>query len=62
MIRFFLSQDNDSHWYLIREDHRKQWEDFLDIPSDDERSWDVPDWAIPIDGPHRITFTNVEIT
>jgi hypothetical protein len=57
--RFFLSQDNDSHWYVVPLAKRVAWDEWCDIPSDDERSWDVPEWAAPVGGsPSLITFTD----
>lgn len=55
-IRRCLVQDNSSHWYLIPANKKEEWSDFVCIPEDDERSWDVPEWANRIDGPHRLTF------
>ena len=57
-IRYCLEQDNDAHWYLIPAAKRAEWNAFLEIPSDDERSWDVPTYAEIIDGPHNLTFTD----
>lgn len=44
------ARDNDSHRYQIPKSKKSEWEEFLDIPEDDERSWDVPKWADRIDG------------
>lgn len=43
-------KDNDSHRYQIPQSRYHEWEDFCNIPSDDEKSWDVPEWAERIDG------------
>jgi hypothetical protein len=57
--RFFLSTDNDSHWYVIPIAHRGDWEEFLEIDSDDERSWTVPKWAEAVGGsPTLVTFSD----
>ncbi|MEM9745041.1 MAG: hypothetical protein AAF918_20375 [Pseudomonadota bacterium] len=53
---FMMVQDNSCHWYLIPAEYLEAWDDFLDIPEDDERSWNVPDWAREIDGPHLTVF------
>lgn len=37
-MKYFLDQDESCHWYVIPAQYRKEWEDFLDIPEDDERS------------------------
>lgn len=55
--RFFISSDNSGHNYLIPLDRRVQWLKFLDIPEEDERSWDVPDWARRLEG-EMLTFSN----
>ena len=47
---FFPARDNDGHWYLIPEANREEWDRFLNIPEDDQRSWDVPDFAESLGG------------
>lgn len=42
--------DNDSHRYQIPVSKTYEWSQFLDIPADDESSWDVPEWAERVDG------------
>ena len=56
--RFFLDQDQSSHWYIIPVGHRAEWDAWRDIPEDDERSWEVPEFAIMVDGPGRLTFAD----
>lgn len=56
--RYFLSQDDDCHWYLVPVDHVIAWKAWCEIPGYDERSWDVPIFATAIDGPHRLTFAD----
>ena len=57
--RYFLAQDNDAHWYIVKNDKRTQWEAWLCIPSDDERSWDAPEYTKAIGGsPSMVTFTD----
>jgi hypothetical protein len=58
--RFFLAQDDSCHWYLVPDTKRAEWEAWRNLSGADERSWTVPDFAKPIDGPHRLTFTNPE--
>ena len=57
-MKFFLSQDESCHWYVIPALHREKWEAFLDIPEDDERSWDAPEWAVTVDHASDIEFGN----
>ena len=47
---FIEAKDNDSHRYKIPLSKRAEWQAFCEIPEDDERSWDVPEWAQRIDG------------
>lgn len=59
MERFFLGQDNDCHWYVIPDARRDEWHTWLNIPDDDERSWDAPEWAKPVGGaPGWVTFSD----
>lgn len=58
--RFFLAQDDSCHWYLIPDSCRAEWEVWANIPSGDERSWEVPDFARSVGGPHAVTFTDPE--
>lgn len=51
--RFFFSQDNDSHWYIVEDDHRREWAAWCE--SADER---VPAYAREIDHPRRIAIQN----
>jgi hypothetical protein len=48
---YFLSQDNDAHWYLVDNAIRNRWFAWLDIPNDDVRSWEVPEGAERLNGP-----------
>lgn len=62
MERYFLTTDNDSHWYVIPEAKRGEWNEWCDIPSDDERAWEPPEFARAVGGsPSLVTFTNPEI-
>lgn len=57
-MKYFVDQDESCHWYVIPALRRAAWEAFLDIPEDDELSWNVPAWAIMIDGASSIEFEN----
>lgn len=48
--RMVAVTDNDGHRYQIPESKQKEWDTYCEIPSDDERSWDTPDFAERIDG------------
>lgn len=55
--RFFLSTDNDSHWYFVPVDKAAEWEAWAAIPEDDERAWEAPEFATPLGGaPCLVTF------
>lgn len=54
--RYFLDCDDDAHYYLVPENKRDEWNAWRAIPSDDERSWDVPDFARRINNWTSITF------
>ena len=63
MDRFFLTQDNDSHWFIVPVDKRDEWDEWCEIPSNDERAWDVPDFARALGGsPSNVTFENPRFT
>jgi len=51
-----LVRDNDCHWYLIPADKKQEWNDWCDLDSDDEASWNTPDFAVAIDSPSEIPF------
>lgn len=53
-------QDDSTHHYIIPFERLEDWEKFLEIPEDDERSWEVPEWAERIDG-GRIVFKEFKI-
>lgn len=59
--KYFVSKDNDCHNYLIPLENRDQWEDFLELPEDDEESWSTPSWAYGFDG-EFLSFENPELT
>ena len=60
MKRYFMDRDDSGHRYFIEWEKREQWSEWLDIPSEDEMAWDVPDYARSIDG-GTLTFTDPQI-
>lgn len=59
---YFLSSDNDGHWYVIPIDKEEEWSEFMDLDEDDIASWDVPEWADAIGGaPSLVRFTDYKI-
>lgn len=61
-VRYFFDKDNSGHDYIVRADRRSEWEAWLKLPEDDERSWDVPDGLAERCGchPSSYTFTDVK--
>lgn len=54
---YFLSQDNDCHYYLVPADKREAWNAWRELDGVDERSWMVPEYAIRVNGsPAQIEF------
>lgn len=57
--RYFMSMDGSGHWYVIPVARQHEWEEWTDIPEDDERAWEAPDFAKPVGGaPSCVTFSN----
>lgn len=57
--RYFLSQDQSCHWYIIPVSKREEWSKFNALDEDDPASWEVPEWAEMIGGDYqRVTFEN----
>jgi len=57
--RFFFSQDCSSHWYLVPEEHRAEWERWSNLDENDVEAWEAPPWAERINGwPGNYTFEN----
>ncbi|WP_298983411.1 hypothetical protein [uncultured Roseibium sp.] len=54
--RFFIGGDNSGHEYAVPVAKRDEWEAWVSLDEDDERSWDAPEFAIRIDG--CFTFEN----
>lgn len=61
--RFYLTQDNDSHWYVVPLVNKHEWDEWCDIDPDDERAWMPPEFAKAVGGsPCLVTFSNPEIS
>jgi hypothetical protein len=57
--RFFLSSDNDGHWYLVPVEILPEWDRWCNLDADDEASWTPPEGAQRIGGsPSRVSFEN----
>ncbi len=54
---YFLAQDQSSHWYVVMECKRAEWDVWCEIDEDDEAAWDVPGYANRIGGsPSSVVF------
>lgn len=60
--RYYLTQDNDSHWYVVPVANKAEWEAWCDIDPDDEAAWVAPAFARQVGGsPCLVTFTDARI-
>jgi len=56
-MEYILTQDNDSHWYVIPTNQLLNWQGWLDLDSEDERSWNPPKYAKEVGGcPSLVKF------
>lgn len=53
-MRFRLAQDNDGHWYVIPTEREEEWSAWCEIDPDDERAWDVPEFARQVGGSYSL--------
>ena len=59
---YVLVQDEDCHWYVIPKDKIDHWIEWCEIDPDDERAWEVPDYADPTGGDATfVVFDNYTI-
>lgn len=58
--RYFVGIDNSSHRYLVPLAKRDHWNKWVDLPEDNPRSWDAPDYAERFEG-GLLTFESPEI-
>ena len=52
--RYFIGRDSDGHEYLVEAEMRFEWQKWLDIPEEDVRSWQAPDFTTILNG--QLTF------
>lgn len=61
--RYYLSMDNDGHWFVVPTDKAGEWGEWKRLDQDDERAWTPPDFAKQVGGsPSLVTFSNPEIS
>ena len=44
-MKYILIQDNNSHWYVIPKDKEDEWNQWCELDTDDEASWEAPEFA-----------------
>ena len=59
--RWFLAQDQSSHWYIVNAANRTEWEAWCELPEDDETAWETPGYAERLNGgPGTVEFSDPE--
>lgn len=57
--KYFLDQDQSSHWYLVDNHFREQWNTFKNLDEDNPLCWNTPEYASMIGcHPNKIIFEN----
>ena len=56
--RYFLGVDNSSHWYLVELNKSEQWYKWANLDENNPKSWTTPKFAIRINRPTHMNFTN----
>ena len=60
-MRHYLTAHR-GNWYVVPVDKSEEWEEWLSLDSDDQRSWVVPDYAQAVGGsPSMVSFSDPEI-
>lgn len=54
--RYFVGSDNSGHEYFVPVARREEFDEWAQLPEDDEAGWETPEYATRIDG--RFTFTD----
>lgn len=57
-MRYFFGQDQSSHWYLIPDDRRLEWDTWTNLDEDSEAAWTAPDFAEELG--HHPSWTTFE--
>lgn len=58
----YLTQDNDSHWYVVPVARREEWDAWRNLDSDDKRAWTPPSFAVEVGGsPSQVEFSSWSI-
>lgn len=54
--RHYLTRSNDAHWYVVPAERGEEWEEWLALDTDDQRSWEAPVRARCVDSPSTVSF------
>ena len=59
---YILVKDNDAHYFVIPYNELQKWDAWRNLDPDDEKSWDVPDFAEEVGGsPSLVRFESYKI-
>jgi hypothetical protein len=59
---YFLDQDCSTHWYVVPEARRVEWDAWCALDEDDEDAWEAPEYATRLNGsPTRVTFRSYRL-
>lgn len=60
--RFYLTTDNDGHWFIVPVSKQDEWTAWCELDQDDPSAWKYPEFAEGIGGsPTLVTFLKPEI-
>lgn len=48
--RYFIGSDNSGHKYVVPAEQHEAWSEWANLPEDDERAWEAPEYATRIPG------------
>ena len=60
-VEYFIGHDCSGHKYVVPLARKDEWDKWADLPEEDERAWDVPDYAVRLDG-GRLVFSGWRVT
>ena len=58
--RYFIDKDQSGHRFLVDAKFKKEWDQWNNLPEDDENSWVAPGYAMVLDGSF-VTFSDPEV-
>lgn len=57
-MRYCIMNDGDGHYYIVPSVRKAMFQTWLDLVSNAQVAYQLPEYAKPIDGPHVLTFTD----